>query len=42
MRLILQSASPLSPQALIRYLLLSAATKKSDGVSEDPDGEILE
>ena len=42
MRLILQSASPLSPQALIRYQLFRAAAKKSNGVSKDPDGEILE
>ena len=37
-----KSASPLSAPALVRYLILCAASQKKDGETVDSDGEFLE
>ena len=37
-----QSASPLSANALVRYLILLAACQKKRDTAEDPNGEFLE
>ena len=37
-----QNASPLSVEALVRYLILCAAYRKKRGGIKDPDGEFLE